>query len=151
MTQVAVAVVVFVAAVAVALVLRRRRRSSPPTQVSYIAPRQLDRSEFDRPDADWLVAVFSSATCASCAAMVEKANVLASPSVAVQELEARAHRDVHRRYGIEAVPITVLADADGVVRAAFVGPATATDLWAAVAEARQPGSSPEPDLGHSAP
>jgi len=43
-----------------------------------------------------------------------------------------------------------VADAAGVVRAAFVGPATATDLWAAVAEARQPGTSPEPDLGHSA-
>jgi hypothetical protein len=33
------------------------------------------------------------------------------------------------------------------VRAGFAGPVTATDLWAAVAEARQPGSSPEPQLG----
>lgn len=151
MTQVLVAVVVFVVAVGIAVVLRRRRRPSAPTQVTFTAPRQLDRSDFDRPDADWLVAVFSSSTCASCAAMVEKASVLASPSVAVQVLEARDHRDLHRRYGIEAVPITVVADAAGVVRAAFVGPATATDLWAAVAEARQPGSSPEPDLGHSSP
>jgi hypothetical protein len=148
-TQVLVAVAVFLAAVAVALVLRRRRRVSAPTQVTLSTPRQLDRSDFDRPDADWLVAVFSSATCASCAAMVEKANVLASPCVAVQELEAKTDRDLHRRYGIEAVPITVVADAAGVVQAAFVGPATATDLWAAVAELRQPGSSPEPDLGRS--
>jgi hypothetical protein len=36
-----------------------------------------------------------------------------------------------------------------VVRASFVGPPTATDLWAAVAEARQPGVSPEPGLGRS--
>ncbi len=149
MTQVLVAVLVFVVAVAIALVLRHRRRPSAPTQVTFTAPHQLDRSDFDRPDAAWLVAIFSSATCASCAAMVEKANVLASASVAVQELEAQAQRELHRRYGIEAVPITVVADAAGVVRAAFVGPATATDLWAAVAEARQPGSSPEPDLGHS--
>ena len=34
-------------------------------------------------------------------------------------------------------------------RAGFIGPMSATDLWAAVAEARQPGSSPEPNLGQS--
>jgi hypothetical protein len=33
------------------------------------------------------------------------------------------------------------------VRRAFVGAFTATDLWAAVAELRSPGSTPEPDLG----
>jgi hypothetical protein len=35
-----------------------------------------------------------------------------------------------------------VADAEGAVRASFVGPATATDLWAAVAELRDPGSVP---------
>jgi hypothetical protein len=45
------------------------------------------------------------------------------------------------------VPLTLLAGADGVVRASFVGEPTATDLWAALAEARHPGSSPEPGLG----
>ncbi|HKA03911.1 MAG TPA: hypothetical protein VKD67_06260, partial [Acidimicrobiales bacterium] len=123
-------------------------RPDRPTQATWTAPRQLDRADFARPDADWLVAVFSSSTCASCAGMVEKANVLASASVAVEELEARARPDLHRRYEIEAVPITLVADSAGVVRAAFIGPATATDLWAAVAELRQPGSSPEPNLGH---
>jgi hypothetical protein len=34
-----------------------------------------------------------------------------------------------------------------VTRAAFLGPTSATDLWAAVAELRRPGSTPEPDLG----
>ena len=33
------------------------------------------------------------------------------------------------------------------MRRAFVGAFTATDLWAAVAELRDPGSSPEPGLG----
>ena len=41
----------------------------------------------------------------------------------------------------------VIADANGVIRAGFIGPMSATDLWAAVAEAREPGSSPEPNLG----
>jgi hypothetical protein len=42
----------------------------------------------------------------------------------------------------------VIADAAGTVRASFLGPVTATDLWAAVAECRETGSTPEPDLGH---
>jgi hypothetical protein len=54
---------------------------------------------------------------------------------------------MHRRYEIAAVPTTVIADADGVVLRAFVGSFTATDLWAAIAELRDPGSTPEPELG----
>jgi hypothetical protein len=110
-------------------------------------PAQLDRRDFARPDADWLVAVFTSATCATCAGVAAKAQVLACAAVAVEEVEVSARTEVHRRYHIDAVPLTVVADGEGVVRAAFAGPVTATDLWAAVAEVRQPGSSPEPHLG----
>ena len=46
---------------------------------------------------------------------------------------------LHRRYGIEAVPTVVIADAEGVVRSSFVGPPVATQLWAAMAEAREEG------------
>ena len=38
------------------------------------------------------------------------------------------------------MPCLVIADADGVVQDGFIGPVTATDVWAAVAEARDPGS-----------
>lgn len=71
----------------------------------------------------------------------------ASADVAVQDVEVAAKGDLHRRYGIEAVQTIVVADAESVVRASFVGPPSATGLWAAVAEVRQPGSSPEPHLG----
>ena len=136
--QLLVALGLAVVAVAVAAMLRRRRRTEGPTQgPAWTAPGQLDRADFDRPDAEWLVAVFSSATCTSCAAMVDKAQVLASAAVVVADVEAQARPDLHQRYRIEAVPITVVADRAGVVRASFIGPATATDLWAAVAEARK--------------
>jgi hypothetical protein len=62
--------------------------------------------------------------------------------VAVQEAELVARRDLHERYAIEAVPATLVADAEGVVVRSFLGPVTATHLWAAVAEAREPGSTP---------
>ena len=147
MQQLLLAVVLAIAAVAVATVLRRRQRPAAPTQPRYRAPEQLDRSDFARPDAPFLVAVFTSATCQSCAAMADKAAVLASPQVAVDVLEVAEQPALHRKYGIEAVPMVVVADARGVVGASFIGPASATDLWAAVAEVREPGTSPEQELG----
>ncbi len=138
-----VAVVVGVAA----LFVRHRHRPDAPTQPSYRPPTQLDRDDFPHPECGWLVAVFSSATCAVCADVARKALVLASHDVVVFEAEYAAERELHRRYVIEAVPTLVVADHVGVVHATFMGPVSATDLWAAVAEARAPGSSPEPGLG----
>jgi hypothetical protein len=142
MTNLAVAAVLVVVAVVVAFVLQRRRTPEAPTQPTWSVPKQLDRADFARPDAPWLVAVFSSASCQSCAGMVAKAKVLASTEVAVDDVEVGARKALHERYRIEAVPITVMADGDGVVLASFVGPSTATDLWAALAEIREPGSTP---------
>lgn len=130
-------------AAAVAALLRRRQADAPTHGPSWATPTNLDRSEFDRPDADWLVAVFSSATCLSCQAVWEKAEHLRSSAVAVQEIEAVDHRELHQRYGVEAVPMVLVADAAGEVRASFLGEPTATDLWATVAELREPGSTPD--------
>ena len=131
----AAAIVAVVAAVAF-LLDRRQTRRDAPTQGKWPVPTQLDRLDFDRPDAPWLVAVFSSATCDSCATVLSHAAVLASNNVAVQDVESTERRDLHDRYGIEAVPTVVVADAEGVVRTSFVGVPAAAELWAAVAEAR---------------
>jgi protein-disulfide isomerase len=131
-----------VAVVTLVAFVLRRRRPDPPTQPSWTVPAQLDRGDFDRPDAPWLVVAFTSATCGSCAELIDKARPLESDAVAVVDVEFSAHKDLHERYGIDAVPTLVVADEEGVVRASFVGPVTATDLWAAVAEARVPGSTP---------
>ena len=142
MTQLLVALAVVVVAAAVAEVVRRRRRTDPPTQRRHQLPAQLDRADFERPEAPWLLAVFTSDTCSTCADVVSKARVLASDDVAVSIASYQQHRDVHDRYAIDAVPGVVLADAEGIARETFLGPVTATDLWAAVAEAREPGSRP---------
>ena len=139
-------VIVALVIVAVVAVVARRRPAPPcpdaPTQRRFRVPEQLDRNDFDRPEAPWLVAVFSSATCDVCSQVVDKAKVLECADVAVVEVEYSANRALHERYSIDAVPTLVIADADGVAVATFLGPMTATDLWAAVAEAREPGSTP---------
>lgn len=136
MERVVVAAAIVVVAVGVALLLRRRR-PDPPTQSVAHVPVQIDRADFPHRDTPWLVVVFTSSTCHTCADVASKAAVLASDDVAVAEVEYTAERDVHTRYRIDSVPLVLVTDAAGVVRHSILGPVTATDLWAAVAAARE--------------
>ena len=146
LTQVAIGAALVVVVLVVAYFLQRRRPAPPPRD-TYPIPRQLDRQDFARPDAPWLVAYFSSTVCDSCRGLGPKVTILDSADVSACELDAVAQRDLHQRYEISAIPMILIADAEGVVRRAFVGATTATDLWAAVAELRTPGTTPEPGLG----
>jgi hypothetical protein len=144
--QLAIGVLVLVVAGALSWRLRRGRPDAPPRDASPV-PRQLDRADFPSPAAPWLVAYFSSVTCASCQGLGPKVSALSSSEVAVCELAFEDERELHERYDIAAIPMILVADRAGVVLRAFVGATSATDLWAAVAEVREPGSTPEGDLG----
>ena len=147
LARILIAAALVVVVLAVAFVARRRRAPAPPPRDAYPVPRQLDRTDFPRPDAPWLVAYFWSRTCDSCEGLGPKVDVLASGEVATCALEATDARDLHRRYEIAAIPMILVVDAEGVVQRNFVGAVSATDLWAAVADVRSPGSVPEPGLG----
>jgi hypothetical protein len=133
-----VALAIAVAVAAIALVARRRRPDAPTGPAGRI-PAQLDRGDFDRPEAPWLVVAFTSATCDACRDVVGKLAALPSDEVAVAIVEYPERRSLHERYAIEAVPLVLVADRRGVVHAHFLGPATATDLWNAVARVRDGG------------
>ncbi|MAT06322.1 MAG: hypothetical protein CL424_14890 [Acidimicrobiaceae bacterium] len=138
MERLILALVVVAVAAAVGEIVRRRRAVDPPTQPKFEAPAQLDRRDFA--GDGWLVAVFTSETCSTCADVVHKAEVVRSDDVTVEVVPYQTRKPLHERYEIDAVPCLVIADGDGVVHRAFLGPVTATDLWAAVADARDPGS-----------
>lgn len=137
-------VAVGLVALAVAVVLRRRLAPEPERGQDWTVPLVVDRRDFDRPDAPWLVAVFSSSTCLACRETWEKVTPLASDQVVVQELEAVADKAVHDRYGIDAVPLVLVADADGAVRQHFLGPPPTSELWAAVARLRDGDDADQP-------
>ena len=141
MERLLLAVAIVAVAALVAGVVSRRRRADPPTQPKGVLPTQLDRADFPQPTTPWLVAIFTSHTCSTCADVVTKAKVLESGEVAVVEVPFQARRDLHERYAIDAVPALVVADPAGAVQASFLGPVTATDLWAAVATARDPAAA----------
>jgi hypothetical protein len=138
-----VIVVLVALAAGVAAVIRRRTAPPAPVRTGSVAPGQLDRADFARPEADWLVVLFSSDTCLSCEGAWDKVELLESGAVAVERVSFQTDRERHERYGIDAVPLVLVADAEGVVRATFLGPPSAADLWASLAELRSPGSVPE--------
>jgi len=144
MGRVVIALVLAAVAAGVAVLTDRSRRKDPPTQPrTYAAPLQVDRSDFPRSDAEWLVIAFTSSTCGTCADVSSKVAVLEGPQVAVALVDAVEQKDLHTRYQVEAVPIVAVADAAGVVQASFIGPVSSTHLWGALAELREPGSVPE--------
>ena len=115
---------------------QRKRQVDAPTQGASEVPTQIDRADFVRPDAPWIVVAFTSATCQTCSDIERKVRVLETKSVAMQILEYTAERELHERYKIDAVPAVLMADVNGVVQANFLGPVSATDLWAALARVR---------------
>lgn len=138
MINLAIALGVMIVVGAVALVARRRQSSDAPTQVAWTVPQQLDPADLPLASENWLVVVFTSATCHVCADVARKARVLESRDVLVAEIEYSQRRDLHDKYRIDAVPTLLIADHDGVVKRHFLGPVSATDLWAAVARVRDP-------------
>lgn len=133
-------VILVLGAVAIAgtVVALLGRSPAAPASNTHHVPSVLDRSDFVRPDAPWLVAVFTSSTCDTCAGVWERAQILDSDDVATQRIDYQDDRGLHDRYKIDGVPTLVVADADGAVKRGFLGPVTAADLWSAVADERDP-------------
>lgn len=136
MIRLLVAVVLLGGAALAAAAVSRRTRVAPPVATRRGVPAQLRRDDFPRSDAPWIAILFSSSTCASCGPTADKVRALASDDVAIAVIEFTEHRALHERYGIDAVPLVVIADRDGVTRASFAGAVSAADLWAAVAQLR---------------
>lgn len=136
MERVALAVGLVVVALVIAALIRRRQPDPPIGARDWEVPAQLDRRDFVEPDKQWLVAVFTSNTCDSCEKATAKAAVLAGETVAYEVVPWQERKALHERYGVEVVPMILVADREGVVQRSFIGVPSATDLWAAVAEAR---------------
>ncbi len=124
--------------IAAALAALLGRKPGAPAGNTQHVPTLVDRGDFRRPKAPWLVAVFTAATCNTCAGVWERAQLLESSEVTVTQVEVEQSKAIHDRYRIDSVPTLVIADVDGLVKRAFLGPVTAAELWAAMADAREP-------------
>ena len=118
----------------VALVASRRRGRWRGVLATPNIPEVIDRADFEQAGlgdtgAAWLVATFTDRACRSCASTLERLRPLAGGGdVALVEVDAENHRDLHRFYGVDAVPLTLVADTGGAVLAWILGPPTAADI-----------------------
>jgi hypothetical protein len=137
-TRLVALVVLTALAVGVAIVLQRRR-PDPPSAPSYRAPAQLDPNDFPVAAGRVLVALFSSLSCDSCPLVWATIEAVLGPAgtddVARTRADVQTQPELHRRYRIDGVPTTVVADAEGVVVQAFFGPLTRDQLVDALAGA----------------
>lgn len=97
-----------------------------PKPFAFAAPTLLVRSDFPDPDKPWLLTVFTTDKCRSCSAVWQEAQKLvaaepAASHVSLVKVDSPNQKKLHRRYGVEAVPLTVAADKTGQVRACHLG------------------------------
>lgn len=129
MERLVLAGVLVLAAVAISVLVQRRRRTTPFPVSELAVPAVVDRKDFERPSAPWLLVVFTSATCDTCARAVEVVGSLAvDHGLPLVVVEHPGRADLHDRYAIEAVPATLIVDEAGLVRHHVLGRVVAEDL-----------------------
>ncbi|MDY7102864.1 MAG: thioredoxin family protein [Actinomycetota bacterium] len=137
MEQVVIGLVLVAVVAAVAFVVSRRSTPDAPTRGVARVPAQLDRNDFEATDAEWLLVLFSSATCGTCASARSRLESLdegvVAGRVARAEVTWEQHGPIHERYGVDGVPLIVVVDERGVVRASVVGVPKAGEIEEALA------------------
>lgn len=128
MIQIVVAVAIVVVGAVVAYVVRRRDAGTFARGERWSVPAQLERMDFDEPHTPRIVVVFTSQTCDACATTWERVLEVVTDDMARQEVSYQERRDLHDRYGIDAVPTVLVADVEGVVEGSFVGPPSVDEL-----------------------
>ena len=101
--------------------LANRRVPDRPSVPKSILPYQLDRSDFNDSDVEWIFVLFTSDTCDACVSVLNKVSKISLPNVVVQNIDYATQKSLHIRYEIDAVPILLLADRNGIVQWSFAG------------------------------
>jgi len=107
-------------------------------------PGSVAGSDFGLDDDGWMLVVFTSSKCETCATVVEAVSRIDMPNLATAVIEIERMPELHTSYAIDAVPTTIVADPDGVVRKSFLGPVDLPMIELAVSTARSEWGS-----GHS--
>ena len=118
------------ACLAAYLASRLRHRWRGALSVSEV-PAYLDRADFPMPEDGWLLVVFTSKSCRSCASVVRSIESLASPAdagIRWKEVEKSAEPELHDRHRVDAVPLTLAVNPSGEVELWFRGPLSTGDI-----------------------
>ncbi|WP_419944762.1 TlpA family protein disulfide reductase [Candidatus Poriferisodalis sp.] len=134
MERLAIAAVLAVVALAAAFAARRRRGwdSAAGTMPQSTVPAAVDLALLGI-DAGPVIVVFTEETCRTCADAVTVVSGSVGVGVPVVEVPFASERGMHRDHGIDTVPTTVVADAEGQVVDGWIGRVDVSGLTAALA------------------
>ena len=127
MERLAIALAVAALALLIAWMLQRRRRP-PVAGPRLTVPERVDRADFRGARAPWLLAVFTNHDCETCGAVWDRVQGLGGGTIDTREVRYEIDPDLYERYGVDACPLVILVDTDGVVRASHHGPVTLAEL-----------------------
>ena len=127
MSRVIVLVLLSSAASLTAVLLRKLNKRNFLTS-GWSIPGHLSREDFWFTNESWLVVIFSSESCETCKPLVAESMKLSSLGIAIQEIAVETNKDLHEKYGIDAVPMLLLVDKFGVVRSSHLGPTNSEEV-----------------------
>tara|TARA_B110000438_G_C15718987_1_gene608891 strand:+ start:115 stop:534 length:420 start_codon:yes stop_codon:yes gene_type:complete len=108
--------------------LLRKTTSRDRIRSGWTVPGHLERSDFAFRNEPWIALVFSSNTCETCKSVIDAAKGLSIKSIPFQEISVEENKELHDRYGIDAVPMLLILDNFGVVRSHYLGPVALSRL-----------------------
>jgi len=123
------------ACTAASIVQRRNYRHSVRTGSP--VPVQIHRGDFPHPEIDWLIAIFTSESCDACTAVLRSAQSIDSAAVHVAKIDSTKNEKIYKLYDIDAVPLLLLANKNGVVLYYHRGPIPTDQLYKDIEEATE--------------
>jgi len=133
MTRLLIAVAI-AAVVSLTAILVNRNGSSQLISVRRNAlPTRIPATEVGL-DAGPAIIIFTESTCDSCQEVVRLIRGPAGAGIPVADVEFGAEPALHRRFGIDTVPTTLVVDREGSVVGGWTGRVDVGELAAALAE-----------------
>lgn len=131
--------VAIAAGVSLVAILANRNASSQLISVRRNAlPTRVPATEVGL-DAGPAIIVFTESTCDSCQEVIRLIRGPAGAGIAVADVEFGAEPALHRRFGIDTVPTTLVVDREGSVVSGWTGRVDVGEFAAALAEIVQSG------------
>ena len=136
MTRLLIAAVLAAVVSFVAWFVDRRRTSHPLAVRRGVLPTQIPAAEVGL-DSGPAIIVFTELTCLSCRDSIRVVRGSAGAGLPVADVEYGAQPQLHKRFGIDTVPTTVVVDKEGSVVAGWTGRIDLSELTVALAQVVQ--------------
>ena len=132
MVRLLIALTLILVSVSIAVIVERRKVENPFSVKRNQLPTLVPPQDFGL-ESEAAIIIFTESTCRSCSTVLALLRGPAGANVAVTEVEYGENPELHRKYGIDTVPTTVLVEGDGNVVEGWTGKIEVGELARALA------------------